>query len=848
MALLKPEEEKEAMQSDGWLSYWAKTPEEEEMEKNLSAKKQDGGLNGTLNGTSNETLSWKKELEHATVSDTVANNCEYKCEKCDTTFASRLLLSRHFKMTKHAEVYYGSLNKYLTKIVAHKCHICSTNVLCDKNTIFQHVNRKHNFSSLKTYCEEANVNYEQRRAQCKIKRSNKNGISSESLEHANVSDTVANLCEYRCKKCDATFTSRNILSRHFRKTNHAQVSYGSLKNYLTNVVAHKCQLCWKKILCDEMAIRNHLRQHHNIFTLTEYTDKTNAKYQGKKAKSKQEYRLFCETSPAQNKVTTDIMDLCRFKCILCEYSCLKWRLMTKHIKSTAHGSVWSLTKYITSVTFHKCHICEDLVPSDYHIISSHLNIHKLTMKTYKHKFNLSKKSKNHVHEEEISRRTINDSKQLWKKDLLNASVSNTIANLCEYKCPICESTFASRISMSYHFKKSQHAQVSQGKVNNNLIKIVAHKCNLCLKKVLCDKTTILNHMRQKHSISSLSEYSEKANIKYSRHKDNSQAWNKALESAIVSETIENLCKYQCKKCNTIFTSRHSLSYHFKITSHIQIDRESINNYLIDIVAHKCKLCSKKILCDSTVVKRHLRQKHNINSLHEYRANSNVEYQHEGMNHGERNTKVDVVYSFKSLSASEVNELLKQYILHLKSVIQDIPASQQPTCHPFLAMKKDSLPESQTTKDAGNISFFKCHLCEQADLSYTYLLKHFKESHHLKHVSYDKRCLAEARYHKCHICANSVLCDNTVLRSHLVHSHKKLKLSQYIKDYVLKNGNKVFPTFRDYFYDRQVFDHMKGDSKETGFSIPGDNDNSDDGGFITPGMISSESEDSDEESI
>ncbi len=817
MAHLKQEEENEAMHSDA-------SPEGEGKENNISVIKQAGKIGGNLKATNNGTgtLSWKEELEHATVSDSVANLCEYKCEKCDNTFMSRVLLSRHLRQTKHAEVSYGSANNNLTKIVAYKCPICSRKVLCDKHIISNHARQRHNICHLKEYCRKAKIKYEQRRNyKGNSAREDNNCSINKALEHAMVSDSVADLCQYRCKNCDATFSSRLLLARHLKKTNHAQVRYGTLNNYLTNVVAHKCQLCFKRILCDKRTVLSHLIQHHNISTFKEYCDKTNTKYKGRKSQYLMEYNLF-GTSSTQNEPTTRVEDLCQFKCVSCDFTCLKWRLMTKHINTTGHGSVLSLTKYIASVTFHKCLVCEELVPSDYHIIANHLRIHKLTMKTYKNMFNISRSDNT---KEKVGRPKKSRAKnKAFGKSLLNAPISNAISNLCEYKCPNCDLTFPSKNSLSYHFKKSKHA-VSQGKgkINNYLTKTVAHKCTVCQRRVLCDSVTIMNHVWKNHDIHSLKEYSEKFNLEYNLQ-NGSQYLNKALESDTVSDCIKNLCEYQCKKCKATFFSRRSLKYHFNITKHVLMPRRDINNFLIKVVAHKCHVCSRSILCDLEIVLNHVKQKHNISSLKEYSEMTNANYEHSG------------IHSFK-------DELLKKYILKLKSVIQDIPALQK-TCHPF-HVKDNTIPEDQTTKDVGNISFFKCPLCSAADMSYPFLLKHFKESHPQKHVSNDKGYIIQARYHKCHICANLVLCDNAVITTHLARSHK-LKMSQYIKDYVLKNGNKVYPTFRDYCCDRQVFDRMKGYCKDTVcLAMQDDNDEGDDDGFITPGMISSESEDSDE---
>ncbi len=55
----------------------------------------------------------------------------------------------------------------------------------------------------------------------------------------------------------------------------------------------------------------------------------------------------------------------------------------KTLKKEGHGPVLSPFKVVSSVTFHKCCICEELVLCDITIFYTHLNKHKMKLTDYR---------------------------------------------------------------------------------------------------------------------------------------------------------------------------------------------------------------------------------------------------------------------------------------------------------------------------------------------------------------------------------------------------------------------------------------------------------------------------------
>ncbi len=67
------------------------------------------------------------------------------------------------------------------------------------------------------------------------------------LQHAPATDRVANLCKYRCPKCDQVFDSRQAACKHFRQTKHVAAKPSLVDQCLIDVVAHKCRICSKSV-------------------------------------------------------------------------------------------------------------------------------------------------------------------------------------------------------------------------------------------------------------------------------------------------------------------------------------------------------------------------------------------------------------------------------------------------------------------------------------------------------------------------------------------------------------------------------------------------------------------------
>ncbi len=419
------------------------------------------------------------------------------------------------------------------------------------------------------------------------------------------------------------------------------------------------------------------------------------------------------------------------------------------------------------------------------------------------------KKKNALGQISLNRNSEISQKHKLLKSLENAKVSNTVQNLCKYQCPKCYKIYKTCNSISLHFRNTKHV-LWLHKISNTsdyLIQIAAFQCNLCNRKILCNIKSIFNHFKNIHNILSIKEYCAKNNIEYNSKQDKFKEdfnlfYTNHPKKQHISKNIENLCIYNCSQCDYVSRMWKNMSQHFTSTGHGPF--QTPTQCVTEVNFYKCQLCDKVMLCDLSFISHHVR-KHKL-----------------------------TMTQYKRKHQSPQDILKTQFRHKLQWFIKDIPVFKGKS---ICILKPQSLQSCQTTKDTGNMSFFKCPVCSRSNMSFSCLVAHSVDRHEVKHFQLKKEYITEARYHKCHICAKIVICDNRILSSHLM-SHK-IKLSEYNSKFVVKNGNRVFPTYQEFKSNRDVFDSFESVQPQKA-SQPSDN------GLITPDMLSSESEDSDED--
>ncbi len=538
---------------------------------------------------------------------------------------------------------------------------------------------------------------------------------------------------------------------------------------------------------------------------SEYNDPTKRKLPIKTNK-KTNIRAKCETISLSFEekldratVSNRVANLCEYQCPKCDKIYTARESLRCHFKRTNHVSLGEIKQFLVKIVVHLCYFCSKKILCEKEILWKHVKkCHKFnSLKKYSDKTNciyesLSKKGKK-----------MNDL-------LAKANITNSVGNLCEYQCKNCAKTYKSRTGLLCHLKNKKETCMYKGDLKNCLSKVTAHKCYVCSKLVLCDSYFILNHLRG-HKIHSMLDYSNMSGIKLqSRSVVKKQSIDlflaKHSDKSEISEKIGNFCEFSCKKCIFSCNNWKGMTKHFRVKMHGS--KLSYIKHVTKATLYKCKLCNELILCDYGILYEHLTQNHKMTPT-----------------------------AYRNIANVESEEIFAEFKSKLRKKVKNIPHLSQRL--PF-TLESNALPDNKVTNHVGNISFFRCSVCKVTNLSYSNWKLHCHRKHQLK-MSCIKQHIVEARYHKCQICSAVLLCDNEIVKLHL-HKKHKIKFSDYCKNYVIKYGGKVFPTFNEYKSNRNLFETFSMDT-----NLSQTKDRPYDNGLILPSMISSESEASDEES-
>ncbi len=216
---------------------------------------------------------------------------------------------------------------------------------------------------------------------------------------------------------------------------------------------------------------------------------------------------------------------------------------------------------------------------------------------------------------------------------------------------------------------------------------------------------------------------------------NEEAYNNLFKDALLSDKVENMCKFQCVQCDSSVSSWKKLKSHCKQNHQGKKPMcAEIQTYMRKTFCHICKICSEKVLCDLVFMGIHLR-KHKIN-LVRYR---------------------------------------EQYFFDSNKILPGIIYSN---------------------KIVGSLCVFKCSNCEHEFHSKSRFKWHQRQySHYSKNDNGDN--FLKRVYHKCKFCMKSILCEKTVLMLHFRRSHS-LSFAEYCKRTGCSLSTKTIANSSSYF--------------------------------------------------
>ncbi len=416
--------------------------------------------------------------------------------------------------------------------------------------------------------------------------------------------------------------------------------------------------------------------------------------------------------------------------------------------------------------------------------------------------------------------------------LEHATVSETAENnKCVFQCAQCPCEYSSWSSLKRHVRVVHQEHISITNFNHFLIKATVHVCKICSKMVLCDSIFLTTHI-QVHRMN-INEYRRV-------YKAAKITTNPVLEQATLSETADcSKCVFQCYKCPCQYNSWSAFKKHMKVVHHEHISASSFQQFLIKATVHICKVCSKKILCDSDFLRFHI-PGHNL-TVSQYRKLYNCDFDWKKHNQEIlKNAKCSPNYignlckfrclqckrSFQSISAlcthasitrSKNTKCVKKIQLkHLHKYLKNVVTHKCKICNELVLCDKEFIKKhalyfhglksakeyadktgcsleipmaekatmngKKVDNSIGNFCRYTCHKCEHTSECWYLMQKHLKSTDHWSSSGKKwPQYISKTIVHECLICKKLLLNERTFMEEHLRNNHH-LTLLKYTKKY------------------------------------------------------------------
>ncbi len=342
-----------------------------------------------------------------------------------------------------------------------------------------------------------------------------------------------------------------------------------------------------------------------------------------------------------------------------------------------------------------------------------------------------------------------------------------VSNLCTFKCPSCKTTakalntFRSHLSACVGNVRFSPAQVREARY---------HRCCICARVLLCDRTLIHEHLKQMHKLD-MSAYQAMVDKKRKEGNLNQQENLDKLKASIPTaplrtlkvqnqkhtvfavgpkkvHNIEDLCRFACAKCPYKSYKVGSFTAHLKAcTGGGRIRGE----HILEARHHTCLICDKTVLAEKAKIYRHASRVHKA-SKETYNLLA------EG-----------------KLSLEDAPVKLKPDVRLRKAAKSISPVGSSP-----FVRDASLVPEESLVIEPANACVFSCSECGVQANTWHSMGNHIRKAKHVNGgrgesgpscLLYDRRYVKEARYHPCKICPMAVLCDRKFIHYHYAARHR-----------------------------------------------------------------------------
>ncbi len=743
-------------------------------------------------------------IAEANVSKTAdTRGCSFSCSKCPTIRTSWFSLRQHMKRSHNETLSPADIYKHTKQATVHECKICSKKILCDSAFLIEHM-RLHSISI---------IDYRQKYG-CDVAWKTQ---QRELLEKGRLSENeIGNMCTYRCLQCKRIFYAFKSLACHGSncKQGALKIFRNDIGKYILQVAGHKCKICSTMLFCDLGLIMEHMTSTHGIKTPKEYALKVG----GIIVQSEKETAL-----KNAKKTISNAGNFCTFACQKCGHTFKSWNATQYHLKKKNHWSAsgrhWC--HYITDTVVHECKICKKELLNDKYTITSHVNIHQETFKSYvdmDQRVPMDLSGDEHKTKPPWGIGGQNHSKKVVceknSNDTSNKSIEECLQVVVKEEAMLANKICRENMDVS----GSQHkTKPLMGKGGKNLTKKVVAGKNSHRTPNKSTQDSVAENMVDKAVCST-----ETTDLK---HRENT--YKSLIAKANVSKTADTRgCWFSCSKCPITMTSWGGLRAHMK-RSHNEFSlKADVHKYTTQATVHECYICSEKVLCDSAFLIEHMRL-HSI-AIADYRHMYGCDVawkcqQRELLEKGRLSEdKIGDMCTYRCLQCKRIfssfhvlanhgpnckQGSLKIWIHDLSKYILQVVGHTCKICSTMLfcdlriislhmtsshriktpkeytlqvggvivQSEKDTALKNakKTISDAGNFCTYACHKCGHTSKSWDTTLAHLKKKDHWSTSGRQWRhYITDTVVHECKICKKELLNDKFTITSHVKAAHQE----------------------------------------------------------------------------
>ena len=254
-------------------------------------------------------------------------------------------------------------------------------------------------------------------------------------------------------------------------------------------------------------------------------------------------------------------------------------------------------------TYHRCHICQDVILFTRSRLTTHLSKHKVTVRDYGNSYlSRVRSEKANVVVEEVD---------------TNCIFSNDYEDECSTICKICDKTlkYSNIASHLYQTHQTKLKVYVEEFGEPEFSKKSYHECAICHETLLFMRSNIKTHVKIKHNITITSYNRSHMQLHNVEYTVNNMLKDKGRK--VGTQKVPQWCDgtmYKCPYCFNIYYRYFTFRIHL-INSHKMKDTEerSIcvreNELLTDI--YRCKICSTQVKRDRMDIEAHLKQAHRL---------------------------------------------------------------------------------------------------------------------------------------------------------------------------------------------------------------------------------------------